>query len=376
MDSDTAGVTALGVARASARLEAAIFDPHSMPDALEAAGHALGFDHFCLVHANLNELNVVAADYLLDAFGNYERGGWKASDYRPAVIKQSSAGTLWLEQDIVPDDVRRSSDIYRGLYLPSRSAVLAGWQFELGEETWMYALTRSEASGDVRPEEAVRLSEFMPFANRAMELAHRMRHVRVQGMMDFASSTGVPLVLIDHAGEVAAVNAAAERLFGQDFDIRERRLRAANPDAQMHLDALAQAARDTNGLASLPNFVIPTRAGASPILARPLRVRGLGLDTLPGARIILTLVDPGRRPEIAEDDLRALFGLSAAEANVAALLASGKDAQEVADIRGVAVGTIRTQIRHLFEKVDVNRLGELIAITTSVVKSPDTSMHD
>lgn len=376
MDSDTAGVTGLGVARASARLEAAIFDPHSMPDALEAAGHALGFDHFCLVHSNVSRLRVFAADSLLSAVNAYGAGGWADVDYRASALAASPVDALYLDHLVVPDQVRLTSAIHNEHFVPHGLAYGAGWRVKLADESWTFALARADDKGVVATEEAAHLKAFMPYANRAIELAHRMRHVRVQGMMDFASSTGVPLILIDHAGEVAAVNAAAERLFGQDFDIRERRLRAANPDAQMHLDALAQAARDTNGLASLPNFVIPTRGGASPILARPLRVRGLGLDTLPGACIILTLVDPGRRPEIAEDDLRALFGLSAAEANVAALLASGKDAQEVADIRGVAVGTIRTQIRHLFEKVDVNRLGELIAITTSVVKSPDTSLHE
>ena len=92
---------------------------------------------------------------------------------------------------------------------------------------------------------------------------------------------------------------------------------------------------------------------------------------LPGARVLVTFVEPKSRRVIAEDDLREVFGLSRAEASVAALLASGKDAQEVADARGVAVGTIRTQIRQLFEKLQVKRLGEMIAVITGFVDQGD-----
>jgi len=166
------------------------------------------------------------------------------------------------------------------------------------------------------------------------------------------------------------VNGRAEGLFTDTFGVRDGRLWSARPDTQRQLDGLAQAARDRRGPGRLDNFVIDRGRLNGPVLARPSAVRGVGLDALPGARILLTLVDPARRLRPAIEDLRRLFGLTAAEAGVAALLAEGKDADQVARMRGVAIGTIRAQIRQIFDKVGVNRIGELVALVLAV---PDPS---
>ena len=59
----------------SAELEAAVFAPETLANALHMAGEGLGYDHFCLVHSNIRELQVVSAEHSMEAFRAYETGG-------------------------------------------------------------------------------------------------------------------------------------------------------------------------------------------------------------------------------------------------------------------------------------------------------------
>jgi DNA-binding CsgD family transcriptional regulator len=55
------------------------------------------------------------------------------------------------------------------------------------------------------------------------------------------------------------------------------------------------------------------------------------------------------------------YGLSAAESHITLQLAEGKTVQAIAMNRGVAVGTVRAQIKAIFAKIGVNRQIELVA---------------
>lgn len=359
------------IGRAVEKLEAAVLEPHAMAGALQAAGAVLGFDHFCLVHSNIRDLSVIAAEDSLACFDAYASGGWVETDYRAATVSGVSPGALYLDHERVAETTRLSSAIYNELYVPHNMAHFAGWREQLGDETWIYSLARSQEKGVVRPDETNLLYALMPHVSRAMSLALSARHLRVKGMVDFAEAMGAALVIIDSSGRVGAVNRRAEALLSADFGVRNNRLFANHGESQLKLDELAGAATRRTDLQPLASLVIHRSAGQAPILVRPVRVRGIGLDNLPGARILLTLVETGRPPLVAEQELRILFGLSAAEANVAALLAAGKDVQDIASLRGVAVGTIRAQIRRLFEKIDVRRIGELISVVNNVVRSSE-----
>lgn len=279
------------VVRAASELDAAIFEPKALPHALQAAGQTLGFDHFCLVHSKLNELSVVAAEHSQAAFQAYEAGGWLATDYRAATVNSSGLGELYLDHIAVPEEQRLNSAIYHDLYVPERMAHFAGWRAGVGEETWIYSLARSEEKGQVTAEEASALRQFIPHANRALVLAMRTRHLRVQGMADFATATGAALIILDSLGRAAAVNRHAELIFGADFGVQEGKLWSGRPDSHAKLEALTQTARSKHAIGALKTFVVQRRDGRTPVLVRSTPVRGLGLDALPGARILVTLVE-------------------------------------------------------------------------------------
>jgi DNA-binding CsgD family transcriptional regulator len=60
--------------------------------------------------------------------------------------------------------------------------------------------------------------------------------------------------------------------------------------------------------------------------------------------------------------LEEMFGLSPAEADLALALMVGSTPKEIAAKRGVAVSTIRTQLRSVFSKTHTQRQADLIAL--------------
>lgn len=352
----------VGVGAASQILESAVFEPERLSQSLQRAGEALGFDHFCIVHSNLAKLRVIAADHSLEAFADYERGGWIAKDYRAATVNLVPDGSLYLDQVAVPEEQRLRSAVYHDLYVPHRMAFYAGWRVAMSEDTWIFSLARSEDKGPITDAEQSELHKLMPLASRALAVGHQMRGAVVGGIFRMASRTGQAVIILDHAGRVAAVSPDANDSFDRDFNVRGGRLWAADKKSQDELEKLTAIASQVPLPALIGNVVVQRSEPAWRLLLRVTPIRELGLDALPGARLLVTIEDRNRRPLVAEDELRVLYDLSAAEANILALLALGLEPAEVAERRGVSVGTVRTQIRVLFGKLGVNRIGEAVSI--------------
>lgn len=59
--------------------------------------------------------------------------------------------------------------------------------------------------------------------------------------------------------------------------------------------------------------------------------------------------------------LKAAFGLTEGESRVAMQLAKGQSPERIATDRGVSVGTVRSQVKNVYDKLGVHRQGDLIA---------------
>ncbi len=92
-------------------------------------------------------------------------------------------------------------------------------------------------------------------------------------------------------------------------------------------------------------------------------------------RVCVMVTDPGSTDSQLARRLVALFGLTAAEARVAAALAGGMSAAEIADAHGVGLPTIRTQTRLVYDKLDVRRQAELVRLLTLLGSGLGRSHH-
>src|SRR5206468_10133866 len=74
---------------------------------------------------------------------------------------------------------------------------------------------------------------------------------------------------------------------------------------------------------------------------------------------MIIVIDPERHSP-PESELVELFGLSPAEARLAAALMTRKTLAEIADEFGLQVATLRTQLRSILKKVGAKRQSDLI----------------
>ncbi len=83
--------------------------------------------------------------------------------------------------------------------------------------------------------------------------------------------------------------------------------------------------------------------------------------------VCVVINDPDASKPLPVENLRALFGLTQAEAKLAALLVSGEDLRAAADQLGITYGTARSRLSAVFEKTETRRQGELIRLVLTTI---------
>lgn len=352
-------------AKAARLLEEAVFAPDTLSEALREAGRAMAFDHCWLVCADHGDSAAPDTERIADNRVT-PADGVSVPAPNGSVLSVASNGRLRLERLPRQDGEGSSAANIRQQALLAEMPHCAWWRFSFGAITWTLALARSAESGPVSQREAEELERLMPLANRAVLIAHQMRETHVRGLFEGLSASKRAAALLDSHGRVRMLTPPAVRLFGMDFCIRDRRLWSAHAPSQSLLDRLVEALRRSDGLDLTQTFLIQRFSASRPVLARPVAISGVGFDTLTGARLALFFATPDQPAFIRDEDLQLLFGLSKAEAQITALLADGLELQQIADRRGVAVGTIRVQMKHIFQKTNVRRQAELIKVVAEL----------
>lgn len=107
----------------------------------------------------------------------------------------------------------------------------------------------------------------------------------------------------------------------------------------------------------------------SPLVVRIVSVREggdapLGLPGL--ARCVMYVTDPELSASVPSVALQQIYALTAAESEVAVGLANGYSVDEIAKMHNVQEGTVRAQIRSIFQKIGVRRQSDLVRIILSI----------
>jgi DNA-binding CsgD family transcriptional regulator len=86
---------------------------------------------------------------------------------------------------------------------------------------------------------------------------------------------------------------------------------------------------------------------------------------------VVFICDPDRTATTPEARLRKLYGLSRAEAAVAARVLRGVGLQAVADDLGIGLPTVRTHLQRVFEKTQTRRQAELVRLISGTLAGID-----
>jgi DNA-binding CsgD family transcriptional regulator len=86
------------------------------------------------------------------------------------------------------------------------------------------------------------------------------------------------------------------------------------------------------------------------------------------AHALLLFTDLDKRPPPVCETLRSTFGLTPAEARLAAELASGDAVEDAASRLGITKETARNHLKAIFQKTEVHRQSELVALLARLPK--------
>jgi DNA-binding CsgD family transcriptional regulator/PAS domain-containing protein len=177
-------------------------------------------------------------------------------------------------------------------------------------------------------------------------------------------------IVADKDRRVVFANAAAHDILaaGDGLSLVEGRLQAARAFETNALSThLRHAARD----------VAPSDTAAAVLVARPSGKRAFALQVVPlrpvradediaAARMTVFLADLDGRIGALAPRLMQLFGLSKAEARVAAGVVEGHRLPEIARDCAVRMATVRTQLRAALKKIGVARQADLVRVALAL----------
>lgn len=297
---------------------------------------------------------------MAESFETYVTDGWIHRDERyralPAVLRKGVATEF---DFITPEEIARHP-YYQEFLAPHGLRWGAFVLFASGDEAWCLTIQRTISQGPFSPEEQKRLATLSPRLSSAAAVARALGFARAEAALEAFTLSGSAVVLFDRNGAVLRANAAAERMLAQDPRIDRGRIVCASRDATAALDrALHALLWHTDA----PPLIVPLpRRGRRPVLAYPARLASVSRDALAPCQAVVTLVDPEQQVRPPEAALRSSFGLTEAEAKLAAKLATGETLEAVSDRLGIASATARNQLKSIFAKTGVHRQAELVAL--------------
>ena len=104
-------------------------------------------------------------------------------------------------------------------------------------------------------------------------------------------------------------------------------------------------------------------AGQAPlkVTAAPIGPERLSLfSAAPG--VLVTVADPDAAAIAGEMALRDGYGLTAAQARVARLVADGRPPRQIAETLGVSFFTVRAHLAQIYDKTGTGRQAELVSL--------------
>jgi len=355
------------------RIYAAALEPGRWPGVLSAIAGTVNSPGAVLqVQARATGAVLFAAVGGIDeaALAEYARS-WAAHDPRLQIGLRGRVGeTLSAEEHLDLAAFRRSA-IYNEFLAPLDLGSTLGAIVHADREIFVAA----SAQRALRPpgfdaEEKRRFAILVPHLARAAEIGHELGAAAASRRAFTAALDRLPrgVLLVDARLAVRFANRYAEEVLAAADGLRTERgaLVASRPETTAALRRLVAGA-------AAPAACGPASAGGYLALARPSLARPLELLVAPltpelapmaagRAVAALFVVDPERRLELPHEALRQLYGLTPAEARLAALVAEGLGLPEVATRLGVARETAKSTLRAVFAKTGTRKQGELVRL--------------
>ena len=338
--------------------------PELWPDVLDDLA-ALAQARGGVMFSARQTLNWTASDTLRPVFDAYVGDGWFRRCSRRLCLMSQTQPSFFVERDFWTDQDLDRDPIYRDFFRPRGLGWSAGTGLRIptGDDI-VFTIERDFERGPIEPDRVDALNALRPHLARSALVTARVGQQRAQGAAEILEALGLPAALLGDGGRAIQANPMIEAL--GDHVVFTAHGRVSLTDRRAN-DQLASTLASINTGAEPRSFPLRDGEGRAVKVVHVMPVRRTAQDVFGQsyALLLITPVAAGREPSI--DLLRSLFDFTPSEARVAGGLATGKSAEEIAEQGGVAITTVRSQLRGVLEKTGCSRQAEAAALLAGSV---------
>ena len=229
------------------------------------------------------------------------------------------------------------------------------------------AVGRSHANGPISADQRAVFAKLAPHVRVAVRTQMALENQGAKLLSRAFEGLSMVAFVCDGRGRVQAMTPAAEDLVGANGPLRLRqgRLEAAGKDDAAALSKAIDAASLGITLPGSPvasTLVLRGKTPPGALVLEVVRLPGLAHEfTFTPRVLVVGRTQQATRTQRMQTLAQAVYGLTAAEAEVAVRIAAGQSLDEIAAVRTVAVGTIRAQLKTAMSKCGVRRQAELVS---------------
>lgn len=302
-----------------------------------------------------------------DLIPAFEAGGGCTPEFNPRVKAGFAAPALQVlaEADFLTPDEHKHHPHYREFACPWDIPFICLTVLERTENLLIgLSVVRSERDGHINSEQRRAFASIAPHVRAAVRTQMALENKGPALLAGALEALSIAAFVCDGTGSVRAMTPSAEALAGDGRTLRlkQGRLQAQSHEATRALENAIGAA--TKGLVRPAHPVMKTvliRSEQAPlvleVVSLPRRECEFGFPV----RALVVVRGPRNTQARKMAILQTAYRLTPAEVEIALQIADGRTAEAIAASRGVAIGTVRSQLKAIFPKLGVTRQLELVA---------------
>ncbi len=300
----------------------------------------------------------------------YRSRWWRDDPFMMAAVAQPPRPGL-LSDAHYDDRIDRSNHPFFRDFLRARglgrfvayfSPVMFGTRFVLMAQ-------RSLSDGAFTPSQLSALNTLAPHITRALAISGQVKIARSrdQALMSILDKLTYGAMIVGANSRVHAINDTALGMLGDGLGLQDGRLMEDFTNPRGLIEGLIRLAASNDGGKS-NSALLHRPSGRKPIVLKALTFSGVlpWSSAQKSETTLLMLIDTENPTSANQMSVVQSFGLTSAEARVAAIVGAGFSPVEAAEQLGSAAGTVRTQLKNVFNKLDLKRQSELVRLMTKL----------
>jgi DNA-binding CsgD family transcriptional regulator/PAS domain-containing protein len=284
----------------------------------------------------------------------------------------SKPGVVWTSQDLLPDAQLVDSDFYRYWLRPQELFHHLFGVIDADQgRSQLVVFGRSYNKGAFWQDDAAMLRRLLPAMRLGLRAGQRFQRECAVQKIALGTLDAMPIgvVLLNREGGIAAANRTAREIIDSDDGLfigsGGLGLKLAGGRVRFRDYIAGGPGRAADQVSELIAIPVPRPSGRRPLTVIAVPVRHVPEGIGDALAAVVFVGDPERPVDIDPRMLTRLYGLSRAEARVAAILATGKRLEQVAESLGLTYETVRKHLKQIFAKSGTERQAELIRTVTS-----------